>query len=74
MFLGISKIRHLFLTPLAFKEGEMAKQIAPFPLEGSATTKSVSKGSSPLATHSTDAKKHFKSIHKYTYSICNTPY
>ena len=64
MFLGISKILHLFLTPKAFNDGDTAKHIAPSPLEGSATTKFVVRDFSFLSTHSTYAKKDFKSMHK----------
>ena len=59
MVSGISKIRHRLAIPLSLRAGETARQIAPFPLAASDTTRLVSKGSSPLSTHSTEAKKAF---------------
>ena len=53
-------ILHLFLTPSFLSPGDTAKQIAPLPLDGSATTRFEVMGSSPLSTHSTEAKKDFK--------------
>ena len=52
---GISKTRHLFFIPSIFILGLTAKQMVPFPLLGSATTKFVAKGSTFLSTHSTEA-------------------
>ena len=59
MFLGISKMRHLFLIPNFFIAGVIAKQIAPLPLDGSATTKLATNGPNPLSTASAEAKKTF---------------
>ena len=52
---GISKMRQRLRTPNALRAGETAKQIAPRPRSGSATTKLVLKGSTPRSTHSTEA-------------------
>ena len=67
--LGISNILHLFFIPIDFIFGDIAKHRAPFPLDGSATTRFVSKGFNPLSTHSTEAKKVFRSIQRYTFFI-----
>ena len=56
MFLGISNIRQRFLIPDFFIAGVIARQIAPLPLDGSATTKLATNGSNPLSTASTEAK------------------
>ena len=55
IFLGISKIRPLLLTPNFLIAGVAARVMAPPPLVGSATTKFILKGSSPLSAHSTEA-------------------
>ena len=73
MFFGNSKIRPLDFTPIFFKYGVTASVIAPSPLVMSVTTSGVVSGSSPRFTHSTEAKKLFKSIQIiFLSSIYNT--
>ena len=62
---GISNTRQRLRIPSAFIAGVIARQIAPDPREGSATTRFVVNGSSPLSAHSTEAKKLFRSMHMY---------
>ena len=60
---GISNIRQRLRIPRAFIAGVIARHIAPFPLEGSETTRLVVNGSMPLSAHSTEAKKLLRSMH-----------
>ena len=48
--------------PSFFIAGVIARQIAPLPRDGSATTRFALNGFKPLSTASTEAKKLFKSI------------
>ena len=73
IFLGISKTLPREGTPRVFIYGVTARVIAPPFLDGSATISGVVNGSKFLSTHSTEAKKLFKSIHKIFLSFILTP-
>ena len=64
---GISKTRQRFFTPKAFIAGEMARVMAPLPREISQTARLALNGSSPRSTHSTEAKKLFRSMQIYAF-------
>ena len=68
LLLALIMLLGMFPTAV-FAAGETAKQIVLSVLLSSATTRFVVIGSNPLSAHSTEAKKDFMSITKYTLCL-----